>query len=135
MAHHAHIDENNIVTEVLVITQDELDTGEWGDPSSWLKTSYNTRRGVHYEPNVYPPVASPDQSKALRGNFAGIGHSYVPDLDIFIEPSPFPSWIIDAETASWKAPKPEPEPVPGFYWDWDEQAQEWELVEDQGTVM
>ena len=50
MAHFAKINEKNIVTEVLVIDQAEIDTGNWGDPAQWVQTSYNTRLGVYYTP-------------------------------------------------------------------------------------
>lgn len=121
MAHHAQIDENNIVTRVLVISQDEINTGEWGDPSTWIKTSYNTHGGVHYEPNSWTP--SPDQSKSLRKNFAGIGYTYDPLLDAFYTPQPYPSWVLDPQTCYWEAPVPMPQD--GKMYLWDEAAQEW----------
>ena len=50
MAHFAQIDENNIVIRILVIEQEEINTGNWGNPNTWIQTSYNTRAGVHYTP-------------------------------------------------------------------------------------
>ena len=48
MGHWAEIDENDVVIRVLVMKEEELDTGNWGDKSNWIKTSYNTHEGKHY---------------------------------------------------------------------------------------
>ena len=68
MAHFAQIDSNNIVTQVLVIDQETVNTGLFGDPNSFVQTSYNTRGGVHYGQD-----GQPDGGVALRKNYAGIG--------------------------------------------------------------
>jgi hypothetical protein len=103
MSHFAQIDENNIVLQVLVIEQDVLDTGLFGDPSKWIKTSYNTRGGVYYTPNTDTP--DPDQSKALRKNYAGIGFTYDSTADAFIPPKPITDdgivWVLDTNTYIW----------------------------------
>jgi hypothetical protein len=91
MAHFAQIDENNIVVQVLVIEQDVINTGMFGDPKSWIQTSYNTIGGVH----LY------DQSKALRKNFAGIGYTYDPVRDAFIAPKPPGDFILDENSCGW----------------------------------
>jgi hypothetical protein len=91
MAHFAQIDENNIVVRVLVIEQDVIDTGMFGDPKSWIRTSYNTSGGIH----------SYDQSKALRKNFAGIGYTYDPVRDAFIPPKPSGDFILDENSCTW----------------------------------
>jgi len=127
MAHFAQIDENDVVTRVLVIDQDEIDTGDWGDPASWVQTSYNTHGGVYYTPNSDPPTPDPDQSKALRKNFAGIGFSYDAGIDGFVPPKPFPSWVLDPTKGLWEAPVPKPPAEDGGMWVWDEDAQEWVL--------
>jgi len=126
MAHFAQIDDNDIVTRVLVIEQDEIDTGNWGDPAFWIKTSYNTRAGIYYTPNTNTP--DPDQSKAFRKNFAGIGYTYDRNRDAFISPKPdFPSWVIDDFSCTWVPPVPKPDvaPSPGYFWDWDESTLSW----------
>ena len=77
MGHWARIDENNIVQEVIVIKEAELDTGNWGDKSKWIKTSYNTFEGKHYDvPKEHQDWSeeSADQSKALRYRYAGTGY-------------------------------------------------------------
>lgn len=126
MAHFAQIDDNNIVLQVLVIDQAEIDTGHWGDPTKWIQTSYNTHNGIHYIPNTNPPEPSPDQSKALRKNYAGIGFTYDPVLDAFIPPKPYPSWIFNPQYCNWEAPVPMPTDK---YCVWDESIQNWNCMD------
>lgn len=123
MAHFAQIDDQNIVTKVIVIEQEEVDTGNWGDPASWIQTSYNTRGGVYYTPNTNTP--DPDQSKAFRKNYAGIGYTFDAILNAFIPPKPYPSWVLDESTCYWQPPIPMPND--GEY-RWDEPSQSWVLV-------
>ena len=104
MAHFAEIDTNNLVTRVLVITQEIIDTGNWGDPNDWVQTSYNTRGGVHYAPNSNEP----DGGVALRKNYAGKGYTYDSDKDAFIPPKPYPSWELNEDTCQWESPTPYP---------------------------
>lgn len=115
MSNFAQIDENNVVQQVLVIDQAEIDTGNWGDPASWLQTSYNTRGGVYYTPNTNTP--DPDQSKAFRKNFAGVGYAW--DGVGFIPQKPYPSWSMNSFSYLWEAPIPMPEPnnPPAYLWD------------------
>jgi len=119
MAHFAKI-ENNIVTEVIVAEQEFINTLE----GEWVQTSYNTRGGVHYEPDSYIP--SSDQSKALRKNFAGIGYVYDRERDAFYEPKVFDSFTLDEETCTWKAPTPYPND--GNMYEWNEENQQWDLL-------
>ena len=107
MAHYAQIDKNNVVVYVFV-GRDENDLidgiTDWEiyyAPEGFTvkKTSYNTRGGVHYNPETGEPSA--DQSKALRGNYAGIGYTYNETLDAFIPPKPEGDWILDEKTYSW----------------------------------
>lgn len=115
--------ENGIVVDVIRIDQDVLDTGLWGDPASFVQTSYNTHGGIHYEPNSNPPVPSPDQSKALRANYAGIGYTYDLVNDVFYAPQPYPSWTISAPTWIWQPPVPYPND--GKLYVWDEATLSW----------
>ena len=96
MSHFAKV-ENGIVTQVLVIEQDVLASGLWGDPASWVQTSYNTSGGVHSQGNT-----------PLRKNYAGIGYTYDATRDAFIPPSPYPSWLLDETTCWWNPPTPMP---------------------------
>ena len=123
MAHFAKV-ENGIVTDVIVAKQEFIDS--LPDSNKWVKTSFNTKGGVHYEENSDTP--SKDQSKALRKNFAGIGYTYDNKRDAFIPEKPFPSWLLDEETCNWTPPKELPKD--GRYY-WDESKQEWVKVGDK----
>lgn len=129
MAHFAQIDDNNIVVRVLVIDQAEIDTGNWGDPAKWIQTSYNTRGGIYYTPNTNTP--DPDQSKAFRKNYAGIGDTWLPNGPQgqgFTPPQPYPSWTMNPFSYLWESPIPMPEqpwPQGVLFYEWDEAAQAW----------
>lgn len=102
MANYAYLDENNIVTQVIV-GKDETDTShDWEEYYGAKRTSYNTRGGVHYDPNGQP---SADQSKAYRFNYAGIGWTFDPGFGpdgAFIPPKPDEGeWVLDPSTALW----------------------------------
>ena len=120
MGHYAKVVDGK-VTQVIVAKEDFFQTFVDSSPGQWIKTSYNTRGGIHYEPNSDTP--SPDQSKSLRKNFAGIGYSYDATLDAFIPPKPYPSWILDEDTGLWNAPVPMP--TEGGPYQWDEATQSW----------
>ena len=112
MAHWAELDKNNVVIRVTV--------GDNNDPNgdegyqwlidnlggTWLKTSYNG---------------------TIRKNFAGIGSIYDEQLDAFISPKPFASWILNEETCQWEAPVSYPND--GFAYSWNEESSSWQLVE------
>lgn len=112
MSHFAQLDENNIVTRVLVIEQDVIDTGAFGDPASFVQTSYNTQGGVHLLGGT-----------PLRKNYAGVGYTYDSQRDAFIPPKPFPSWILNEDTCLWNAPIPDPQN--GKLYQWDEPTLSW----------
>jgi hypothetical protein len=108
MSHFAQIDENNIVTQVIVIEQDVVDTGLFGDPASWIQTSYNTSGGVHTQGGT-----------PLRKNYAGIGYTYDSSRDAFIPPKPFNSWSLNETSCLWEAPTPMPTDDKMYRWDED----------------
>ena len=112
MSHFAQIDENNIVTQVIVIEQDVVDTGLFGDPASWIQTSYNTSGGVHLLGGT-----------PLRKNYAGIGYTYDNTRDAFIPPKPFNSWVLNETSCLWEAPTPMPSD--GKIYNWDEATTSW----------
>tara|TARA_Y100000310_G_C20575384_1_gene760136 strand:- start:54 stop:422 length:369 start_codon:yes stop_codon:yes gene_type:complete len=122
MSHFAKV-ENGIVTNVLVIDQNAVDSGHWGHPSLWVQTSYNTRGGVHYAPNSN----NPDDGVALRKNYAGIGYTYDVERDAFIPPKPFPSWLLNEDTCLWDSPTPYPDD--GNDYNWDEPTTSWVEVD------
>jgi len=92
MSHFAYV-ENGVVTKVLVIEQDVIDTGLFGEPSNWIQTSYNTYAGVHRLGGT-----------PLRKNYAGIGYIYDSGRDAFYPPAPSPEYTLDEETCTWKEP-------------------------------
>jgi hypothetical protein len=110
MSHFAKV-INNIVQEVLVIEQDVIDTGMFGDPLLFVQTSYNTHGGQHPE------------GRPLRKNYAGIGYTYDTARDAFIPPQPYPSWLLNEETCLWDPPVPYPSD--GEIYIWEEALQEW----------
>ena len=114
MAHYAKV-KNDIVTQVIVAEAEFFETFVDTEPGKWVQTSYNTRGGVHYEPNSDTP--SSDQSKALRKNYAGIGFVYDSDKDAFYEPQPYPSWTLNDTTCIWESPIAKPDDTSGYYWD------------------
>lgn len=114
MAHYAFLDDNNIVTEVIVGI-DENDLIEGLDPEIWygnfrnkkcVRTSYNGK---------------------IRKNYAGIGFKYDDERDAFIPIKPFDSWILNEETCQWEAPIPKPNDD-AFYF-WNEELGNWFGVE------
>ena len=114
MAHFAQIDENNIVTRVLVIEQDVIDTGLFGNPNTWIQTSYNTTGGVHLLGGT-----------PLRKNYAGIDYTYDYIRDAFVPPKPYASWTLVEDTCQWQAPTPMNDDGKPYQWNedtlsWDE---------------
>ena len=114
MSHFAKV-ENGIVTQVIVIEQDVLASGLWGDPASWVQTSYNTYGGQHILGGT-----------PLRKNYAGIGFTYDSVRDAFIAPQPFNSWLLNEDTCQWEAPTPMP--VDGKLYKWDEETVSWKEI-------
>jgi len=119
MAHWAELDENNIVTRVLVGSNEDPDEGyQWlidNLGGTWVKTSYNTQGGVHSLGGT-----------PLRKNYAGIGYSYDSGRDAFIPPKPFNSWLLNEDTCLWDAPTPYP--TDGKMYRWVEEDLNWQEV-------
>ena len=112
MSHFAQV-VDGIVTNVLVIEQDVIDTGLFG--TGWVQTSYNTHGGVHPE------------GRPLRKNYAGIGYTYDSEHDAFIPPKPFPSWLLNEDTCLWDAPVARP--TDDKMYKWDEDTGAWVVME------
>lgn len=115
MAHYAELDENNIVLRVIVGVDEPLD-GEaiyaQTTGTVWKKTSYNTRGNQHLLGGT-----------PFRKNYAGIGYTYDPDRDAFIEPKKYLSWTLDEETCLWVPPTPMP--TDEKFYVWVEQVRQW----------
>jgi len=118
MAHFCKLDANNVVTQVVVI--DNRDTADASGVEkehigaafcerlfggTWKQTSYNGN---------------------IRKNYAGIGYTYRADIDAFVAPKPFPSWILNAN-AQWEAPVAMP--TDGQMYSWDEATTSWKVNE------
>jgi len=129
MAHFAQLDSNNVVTQVIVVGNDDTSDSNgtetesigvafcqklMGADTNWKQTSYNSN---------------------MRGNYAGIGFTYMENVatlgvgstDIFIPQQPYASWSIGVGTAQWYAPIPEialtdEQIASGSYYTWDESA-------------
>ena len=125
--------ELEVVTQVIVANAEFIASlANTNDPNlrgEWLKTSYNTKGGVHYEPNPdggpNATIPSQTQEKALRYNYAGIGNFYDREADAFYKPAPYPSWVLDRDTFTWHAPVARPdhsESPSGAGWVWSESA-------------
>lgn len=141
MAHYAKAENNSLVEQVLVVNnEDTFDSNGQeseivgntflnnllGGNSQWLKTSYNTRGGIHYQSDNNTP--SEDQSKAFRKNFAQIGYTYDEQRDAFIPPKPYPSWILDEFSCLWNPPISYPNDNQNYYW--NENDLTWKLIEN-----
>ena len=126
MAHYAFLDQDQIVTEVIVgVNEHELIEGK--DPETWYgqfrgqvckRTSYNTKGGVHI-----------DGGTPFRKNYAGIGFVYDESRDAFIPPKPFESWTLNEATCLWDAPVPYPND--GNDYKWDESAGDWFPINEE----
>ena len=122
MAHFAQLDENNIVTQVIVVGNDDCSDSNGvetesigvafcqkllGANTNWKQTSYNSNMRVRY---------------------AGIGYSYNAGLDAFVPPQPYASWTLDSGTADWVSPLgaapalTDDQIAAGSYYTWDESA-------------
>ena len=130
MAHFAKLDENNVV--IFVTKGRQESDGKEAELSArtgdvYKQTSYNTRGGVHYNPETGEPSA--DQSKAFRKNYAGLGYIYDAGRDAFIPPKPFASWVLNETTCLWDAPVAMPEDAgtgePPKHYTWDEETTNW----------
>ena len=122
MAHFAQLDENNVVTQVIVVSNDDCSDSNgtevesigvafcqklMGAGTNWKQTSYNDNMRVRY---------------------AGIGYSYNASLDAFVPPQPYASWTLDNGTANWVSPLGAPPALTddqiaaNSYYSWDESA-------------
>jgi hypothetical protein len=93
---------------------------------TWVQTSYNTKGGIHYDPQTGLP--SNDQTKALRKNYAGIGYIYDKDRDAFYTEQPFASWTLNEKSCIWEAPTACP--LDENLYKWNEENLTWEKIND-----
>jgi len=119
MAHYAFLDENYIVTEVIVGRDESNFDWErhYGDIRGQLckRTSYNTVGGVHN-----------NGGQPFRKNYAGIGFVYDPVRDAFYPQQPYPSWVLNEQTCLWESRVPYPDDGKQYRWNEDELC--WDVV-------
>jgi hypothetical protein len=131
MAHFAKV-ENGTVTQVIVAEPEFFDTFVDTTPGEWIKTSYNMRGGVYYDPATNEPAAdqlviAEDEARG-RKNYAGIGFTYDRERDAFIPPQPYASWVLNEDSCLWESPVPYP--TDGELYQWDEESVSWTAVEE-----
>jgi hypothetical protein len=120
MAHYAFLDENNIVTEVIVGI-DETELIEDLEPEIW----YGNFRGQVCKRTSY--------NGNIRKNYAGIGFTYDEQRDAFIPPKLFNSWILNEETCRYESPIPYPND--GLPYSWNESTLVWDLKPFEESVV
>ena len=117
MAHFAELDENNIVTQVVVVN--DLDCR---DENNFESESV----GVHFLRNIFGATTEWNQTSYndnIRKQYAGIGFTYDETNDVFIKPKPYESWSLNSETFDWEAPTAYPDD--GKLYVWDESSTSW----------
>jgi hypothetical protein len=119
MAHFAELDENNIVRRVIVISnQDTLD--ENGNESESV--------GIAFCQNLFGGIwKQTSYNSNFRKNYAGTGYTHRLDIDAYVSPQPFLSWVLN-EAAQWEPPIPMPDDG-NRYW-WDESSLSWKKDEN-----
>lgn len=143
MAHFAKLDENNVVLETLVVSNRDIFDEDGNESeqkgidflqsltghSNWKQTSFNTKNGRYYLPDG---TLAPEeqQNKAFRGNYAVVGSTYDPNLDVFFPPKLEHEtvWIKDTVNFCWKAPVECPDPT---RYAWDIENRQWILCETE----
>ena len=139
MAHYAKLAANNKVIAVEVVADKDCQNADGIEDEEvgrqflqhihnwplWKRTSYNTYNNKH---------KSGEESKAFRGNYAGIGMIYDEDNDIFISKKPYASWVLNTEEARWQSPVGDPPEIDEaermtHRYEWDEDNGSWNKVE------
>jgi hypothetical protein len=124
MAHFAKLDENNKVLAVHVVNNDVIT----------VNGIESEQAGIDFLKSLYGHTIWKQTSYngSIRANYAGIGYTYDPDFDVFIEPRPYPSWKLNYTNYKWEAPVAMPEEIEGFIWKWSEYNLEWIKVDING---
>ena len=148
MAHFAKLGMNGKVISVLTLNNGDMLNADGVEDESvgqqylerhnnwpaqmWIQTSYNTQSNKHN---------SGDDSKAFRGNYAGIGYTWDEDNQIFWSPKPYASWVKDTTTATWKSPIGDAPALTAeqqsqneagtnlWSYNWNESGQSWDLTD------
>ena len=121
MAHFAKINDDNEVLTVVVVNNSDIEDSNGNESESvgqtfcenvfnwpaaqWIQTSYNTAENKYYNDDG---TEHSDQTKAFRGNYAGIGYTWDSANSIFWPVKKHASWVKDTTTASWASPLGDP---------------------------
>jgi hypothetical protein len=120
MANFAQLDKNNIVVNVIVVNDEAIDDVPFpesellgvaflqdlfGHDTVWKQTSYNN---------------------SFRARYAGIDYSYDETLDVFLQPKPYPDWVLEPHTTEWIPPIPYP--IDGNTYIWSQPLHTWVKV-------
>ena len=147
MAHFAKLGSNSKIIQVLTLDNKDMLNADGVEDEKvgqqyleqhnnwpaqmWIQTSYNTRSGKHYDNKT--GELSEDQSKAVRGNYAGIGYTWDEDNNIFYPKSPYASWVLNTTTGTWHSPVgDEPDDLTdeeiaaNTYYVWNEDGKSWD---------
>lgn len=119
MAHFAEIDENNVVTRVIVVANKDTADANGNEVESIGVAFCQRLLGGNWKQTSY--------HGNIRKNYAGIGYTYDAAIDAFVPPKPYPSWVLNSDTAQWEAPVPMP--TDGKMYSWDEATQSWVEVQ------
>lgn len=117
MAHFAQINSDNIVTQVIVVADNDCGGGEYPASDAVGAAFCNSLLGGTWKQTSY--------NSNFRKRYAGIGYTFNEELDAFVTPKPYPSWTLNEETADWEAPVARP--AEGA-WTWNEAAQQWDEI-------
>lgn len=118
MAHFAELDENNVVLRVIVVGNKDTSDAS-GIEKEYIGQAFCERLyGGNWKQTSY--------NGNIRKNYAGIGFTYNSDIDAFVPPKPYASWVLNNDTAQWEAPTPMPDD--GQLYSWDEDTTSWELI-------
>lgn len=118
MAHFAELDENNVVLRVIVVGNKDTSDAS-GVEKEYIGQAFCERLyGGNWKQTSY--------NGNIRKNYAGIGFTYNSDIDAFVPPKPYASWVLNNDTAQWEAPTPMPDD--GQIYSWDEDTTSWVLV-------
>ena len=118
MANYAKVINGDVI-QVIVATQEVIDSGNFGEPSNWIQTSYNTHSNQYFDSET----GEIGSGTPLRKNYAGVGYTYDSVRDAFIPPQPYPSWILNEDTCQWDSPVPYP--ADDLMYSWDEDTTSW----------
>ena len=119
MAHFAKLDENNVVTQVIVVDNKDCADAS-GVEKEYIGAAFCERLfGGTWKQTSY--------NGTFRKNYAGIGFTYNADIDAFVPSKPFNSWVLNNETAQWEAPVAMPDD--GQMYTWNEETTSWDVVQ------